>query len=318
MNKDPHIFRFCGLTAILSVTALSCTSKETVLPPFLTHLLAITSRAVSLEETTVNYYIFNRKDGLLDSCGSLGNQDSGQARLISRSGEKTAVLTGGLPDDKLDYTYVLSMENLSELHCSLTEEDSGAPVLCGVIDFDAGGAGNYSIELTPLMAKVVLRSLRVDFSGTDYGKEQLKNARAYLINVNGLCPLLPGDDANSRDVLNQGKLDAASLASMRNPSLLLSDKAEGAELYCYPGQGGDALGQNTTRLVVEGQLAGKTCYWSFDVGNGKVERGHCYIFDITLTRAGWPEPDIAAGICAQQLQIVLDDWKEEEDEIIDY
>ena len=65
-------------------------------------------------------------------------------------------------------------------------------------------------------------------------------------------------------------------------------------------------------------MAGNTCYWSFDVGNGKVERGHCYIFDITLTRAGWPEPDIAAGVCAQQLQIVLDDWKEEEDEIIDY
>lgn len=316
MFGNRHIFHFLVTLAILLVTAVSCSSRETVPVSSLPYLLVITTRAVSLADNQFNTYIYDRSSGLLDSFQSTGAL---KTEIASTSGSKTLVVTSGLPDSTINYRYLLSLNNFSELLSDFRLEDPEHPVMTGMKDFEAGPGKTEEITMKPTMARIRITRFKTDFSSRPYAGESLKNARAYLINASSSCPVLPSVQSMPTEFINQGELKNADMARMKHPEMLLSSKVAGATFYCYPNNAADeGPGVCTTRLVIEGSIAGVTYYWPVNIGDGIIERGHTYDYDITITRTGMLDPDTTAENCMGYSLLVMDKWTEKDDETVYY
>ncbi|MCQ2154283.1 MAG: hypothetical protein MJY55_00495 [Bacteroidales bacterium] len=240
-------------------------------------------------------------------------------QIQSRAGNKTAVLVAGADNGFFDYNDILYLEGLGTVTRNLADEDPERPLRSAVINVTAGPSGEHSASLTPLLAEVTVRSLRTDFSARPYKDAVLENARAYLINVSGICPILWQGDFNPREIYNYGKEDSEGCRNLPHPEILRDDGVSGIPMYCYPCRGGNGgLGTCTTRLVIEGTIEGVTYYYPINVGNGTVEPGHRYIYDLTITRTGTLDPDVPAESSMIDVMMEAVPWEEYENEEILY
>lgn len=271
-----------------------------------------------VENDSVDVFVYeNDGIGRLDAYQKLPLEGN-LLQIQSRAGDKTVVLAMGAPDNFFNYNDILYLEGFETVSCNLAEEDPGHPLRSAIVNVTAGPSVNNSVTLTPLLAEVRVRSLRVDFSSRPYKDAVLKNARAYLINVSGICPVLWQGGFNPREIYNYGKEDPEGCRNLLHPEMLRDDDASGSAMYCYPCQGGSGLGTCTTRLVIEGTIEGVTYYYPINVGNGTVEPGHRYIYDLTITRTGTLDPDIPAE--STMIDVIMEavPWEEYENEEILY
>lgn len=240
-------------------------------------------------------------------------------QIQSRAGSKTVVFVAGADNCFFDYNDILYLEGLGTVTSNLADEDPEHPLRSAVINMTAGPPGEHSALLAPLLAEVRVRSLRTDFSARPYKDAVLENARAYLINVSGICPILWQGDFNPREIYNYGKEDPESCRNLPHPEMLRDDGVSGIPMYCYPCRGGSGgLGTCTTRLVIEGKIRGTTYYYPINVGDGTVKPGHKYIYDLTITRTGTPDPDIPAESSMIDVMMEAVPWEEYENEEILY
>lgn len=239
-------------------------------------------------------------------------------QVQSRAGEKIAVIVAGAPNIFFNYNDILSMEALESVTYNLADEDPQHPLRCATLEVTAGPSGETAACLTPLLAEVIVRSLRVDFSARPYKDAAFENARAFLINVSGICPVLWREGFGVREIYNYGREDAIGSRGLAHPEILSDEGLSGRPMYCYPCFGGSGLGFCTTRLVIEGVINGTTYYYPIDIGGGKVEPGHRYIYDLTITRTGTLDPDIPAE--SSMIDVVMEaiPWEEYENEDILY
>ena len=126
-----------------------------------------------------------------------------------------------------------------------------------------------------------------------------------------------------------------SLCFFRHPEILIDSLPQpvgkqicypGTRLYCYPNATTQSSpGSPPTRLVIEGKLQGKTCYYPLEIGRGTwgvtppgVLPGRTYRFDITLTRRGADTPDISLEPGTVQCSLSVTPWNERNDTVIDF
>ena len=160
------------------------------------------------------------------------------------------------------------------------------------------------IDLEPLLSEVVLRKLKCDFSGKAYEGKMLKNGRAYLTNVNAQCPIGRRETYNTGILLNAGaycKQDDEEAGGILSGEFGCSIGSFNANTYvytyCYPNDNiSDEPGNPPTRLVIEGEIDGKVCYYPINICNFSgsgcgVERNCSYAFDIILKSLGTDDPD---------------------------
>ena len=223
-------------------------------------------------------------------------------RCASTAGAKRIVVLANEASDKLVWSDVHSYEGLRNHLSDLRKEDPEHPLMSGAASLPVGYDRKASIVLEPLLSRVELRSLRCDFSGRSYEGETMKEVKVYLINVSGSCETTREDSFPLTDVLNQGRLDDRLNEEMVHPEMLQQSlpsevgtdvTTPGISLYCYPnGTLREGTGRPFTRLVVEGKIMGKTYYYPVNLPG--MERNTRYQIDLTLTRLGTTDPDVAA------------------------
>ena len=223
-------------------------------------------------------------------------------RCASTAGAKRIVVLANEPAERLVWSDVHSYEGLRKHLSDFRKEDPEHPLMSGAASLSVGYDRKASIVLEPLMSRVELRSLRCDFSGRSYEGETLKDVKVYLINVSGACETTREDSFPLTDVLNQGRLDEHLGEQMLHPEMLVQPLAAevgtggttpGISLYCYPnGTLQEGAGRPFTRLVVEGKILGNTYYYAVNLPG--MMRNTRYQVDMTLTRLGTTDPDVAA------------------------
>lgn len=271
-----------------------------------------------VENDSVDVFVYeNDGIGRLDTYQKLP-LDGNLLQIQSRAGNKTVVLVTGASEGFFDYNDILYLESLETVSCNLAKEDPEHPLRNATVNVTAGPSEGNSAILAPLLAEVRVRSLHTDFSARPYKDAVLENVRAYLINVSGICPILWKGGFNPREIYNYGKEDPEGCRNLLHPEMLRDDGASGTPMYCYPCQGGSGLGTCTTRLVIEGVIEGVTYYYPINVGNGIVEPGHRYIYDLTITRTGTLDPDIPAESTMIDVMMEAIPWEEYENEEILY
>lgn len=248
--------------------------------------------------------------GELDSWQSFDVASAGTVRMTSRAGHKRAVVLANMNPDRLTKSVTSSYDAIRRLKSMLTDEDPDFPVMSGEAEFEAGNASVVEVILNPLMSRILLSSVCADFSGTQYDGQKLRNASAYLINVNASCNVLSNDGFAPEAVLNSGGLVESDMASLKNDSMLyrrLGDIGRVRNYYlydyvCYPNDiGEEELGRPFTRFVLQGDLAGETWYYpvninqngfGYTMGTHGIGRNIYHVLDLTVTRTGSTDPDV--------------------------
>lgn len=271
---------------------------------------------------------FDTEDAIVLVYGSSGKLESyqkesitsGKMSLWSTGGEKTAVVIANYSDSLLDFRQIASLELLDKLKADYTQENPSKPVASGIISYNTADKTEKSLVLRPLLAKVEIRFFSVDFKGKPYEGQGLDDARAYLLNLNGFCPVL-GKPESVNAVINYGRYDYDTESAISHKEMAYSRKVAGATLFCYPvppkrnwesGQ----LGGCVTKLVIEGRIDGNVYYYPIEVGTGGlIESGRNYVYDIIIRSKGTTDPDMTASAEMMDVKIYTKQWTDNESSV---
>ena len=270
-------------------------------------------RAASLIRRLDVFIYDGDASGNLDSWHSFDVASAGTVSMTSRTGRKRVVALANMNPDRLTKASTASYEAMRGLKSYLSDEHPDYPVMSGEAIFEAGEGAVVEVLLTPLMSRILLSSVSADLSGTPYEGQKLRNASAYLINVNAACRVLDNDGFVPEMVLNGGGLVASDMSALKKEAMLyrrLGDIGRSRSYFmndfvCYPNDiSEEGLGRPFTRFVLQGDIAGKTWYYPVNLnqdgfghslGSYGIGRNVYHVLDLTVTRTGSTDPDVIIG-----------------------
>ena len=278
----------------------------------------------------IDAFVFN-DDQLqrLDCYQSMENLQDRDILVGSRSGNKILLLCANLHHEKDSWREYNSFKKAGAMKVNLEDEDRNYPVMASYAHFQTGR--DTRIDMERLSSEVELHSINCDFKGKPYAGEKITDAKAYLINVNGTCSLLPQENEGIERVINHGGLIESDMTNLKDPTLLLSELGEigtevtypSCQFLCYVNKSPEeSLGSPYTRLVIEGKIQGETWYWPIDINrdgsaNG-IERNSRYIFNITLTSKGTKNPNAPVKTDMTDITFKAETWKEKEEYCVSF
>ena len=277
------------------------------------------------EIETLDILIF-RRDSLrgLEAYQRFFNPEEGNIFIASTSGEKEIYACANCRFESTRWMSIDSPEALDDIFVELEAEDRERPSMSGHCLLSAGNGKSPALHLERITSEVVLNSIRCDFSGKPYEREPMRNARAYLINVNARSRMFDHNDGIPLRMVNVGTLNRDELTDFSYPGLLMQElpREIGEEksytdihFVCCPNNGTEeGPGSPFTRLVIEGSVQGETYYWAETVnrtGNGAgIGRADRYVYDIEIRRKGSRDPDYPAAITDSNITYMDTAWNE--------
>lgn len=263
----------------------------------------------------------------LDSYQRSENPADDRIGIRSQSGNKIIFVCANSGRDIYAWTEINSFKALDNIEMKLEDERRGNLIMTGIGYAEAGQPGSCNIEISPLASEICLRSLACDFSSAGQEK-QLKDIRIYLTNVSARCSLTSDDIYRPIEIMNHGKLDEDALNGMKEPDILLQEihtpvgknpHMADVRLLCYPNCcTSEGPGTPFTRLVIEGQIDGRTYWWPININRGKgikdpgIHRNCRYVYDIILKRKGNTDPDMAVETEQTDINLEIKQWKEKD------
>lgn len=253
----------------------------------------------------LDLFVFNEDATLsLDSYTRSYAYSPDVVSVPSASGDKRVVVVANrdFPDDFV--TSVHCYGDLKQAVSELTDDHPSWPVMSGETAFVAGQGHGCSVTLEPVMSAIEIRTLRCRMEG-----RSLTGVKVYLTGISNRAEILRREDFLPSETLNNGGLSETDLGRLPYSGMVYrylgNGRSNGGEtvydgvsLYCYPNEAeDDSPGSPYTRLVVEGMLDGKPCFYSFLINRGEageaggIGRNCRYVFDLTLTRPGTESPD---------------------------
>ena len=244
---------------------------------------------------------------------------------LSCSGAKRIVALSNYADDPYQWSDIQSYATLADRPFRLEEDSPQAPLLYGEASVEAGVTRTCELTLHPMLCRVCLRSLACDFGDRPYAGEPLQDVCAYLTHVSSLCHPMRAEEAPSAWI-NPGRMDSVAVESLSHPEMLfgrIAPEVDGRRifpettLYCYPNPAeSPSFGQPVTTLVVEGTLRGRRYYYPIRLG--AMEASTRVDIDLTLTRAGSPDPDTPVGSDTFSLHLETAPWENRGETVIHY
>ena len=271
----------------------------------------------------------------LDSYQRIEGTGTAAAVGASRSGRKILAVLANSPSDRYRWADVNSLGGLAKKTIDLQEEEAAYPFMSGLMRLEAGSTGRLSLSVVPRTARIELRSLRCDFRGRSYEGANLENVKVYLTNVSASCSVLSDSLRSPFAFINAGHLNDSDLQGFRDPGLVcaalprpVGDTTVYPEiiLNCYPNMETESgPGSPFTRLVIEGSIQGKTCYYPIEINRGAmatdppgVAADRTYRFDLTLTRKGADSPDGFLEPGTLMARLAVADWQTQKDTVITF
>lgn len=259
--------------------------------------------------TGIQAFVF-RKDGSLDAwASSSGNTLSIQCT----AGERDISVLVNSPEIK-DITTFSALRSKVSL---LSDNGVGSLVMSGTVSVTLSSSSSVTVPVSRKAARVSIERIVTDFDLEQYKNAEFKITGIYLVNVAGDAPYFgtgqPGVWYNRME--NAGELPA--LLSSGKLSVPVTGQAPyevSHHFYCYPNPTGEDISETTwsprkTRLVVEAELDGVTCYYPMTMP--VIESNHLYtVTELKITKPGSSSPDIP--VVKEDVSFVIEvaDWDE--------
>ena len=283
---------------------------------------------------TIDIFVFN-DDGLqrLDSYQRIAySPENGSLPYsASRRGKKKIVAIVNPQHEKYEWSGINSFQALLSVKSALEKEEEHKRLMSGTGYAYAGKDHTCEIEVSPLVSEVVLNSIKCDFSSKPYSNAELKNVRVYLTNVNASAPLLQTDNFKPEKLYNISGCSDEDLQEFSNPELICRSLENavgsqpifpGIKLLCYPNESSeDSPGSPFTRLVIEGRINGKICYYPISIN--RPESGHCsgepgierncrFVYDITIKSTGSSHPETEVTPGSMEIKCSTINWEDKD------
>ncbi len=279
-----------------------------------------TRAALEKEIGTLHVFIYDCDSlGRLDSYHRFDSRKSGQKlTCTSRAGRKIFAAVANLDMEKLDWRETSSFEALEKCISRFNDDSPDLPVMTSVTEGFAGSNLPVTMALERLFANIRLVSVSCDFKGREYEGAVIKNAKAYLININGSSELFRRKEFTVSEMLNFHKLNAGDSPS-NTVSADIGDIGDrtispGISLYCYPNDASeDTASAPMTRLVIEGEVNGTKYYWPVTL---RPERNMRYDLTVRITRTGTDSPDLPADTASVEVVCKPVAWNEKDEQTV--
>lgn len=268
----------------------------------------------------------------LDSYQRVPVKEGNITFAASGYGKKRIVAIVNPHTDRYSWAGINSYPALYKEKAALRNEDPSALLMSGETYSEAGSVEACSIAVSPVASEIVLQSIRCDFSDKPYREARLENAKVYLTNVSAEAPVLQEKGFMPSGFVNMYALDPEAVSGFSHPDILYRELPApvgmetvypGISLYCYPNEcAEESSGSPYTRLVVEGEILGKKCYYPISINNGLTVRDrqgkgigrNCrYTFDLTVRSMGSSDPDIEVGPAEIGIVCLTEPWNERDD-----
>ncbi len=251
----------------------------------------------------------------------------------SRSGRKILAVLANHSPEGFHWAEAASLEVLRARMFRLQDEDPAHPQMSALQPVMAGSA--VPVTLSSPLSCIEVGSLKCDFSERNYRDASLEDVRIYLTNVNAAVPVFCDTLPSPVEILHAGRFRPADQQGFRHPEILIDSLPQPVgkqichpetRLYCYPNATTQSSpGSPPTRLVIEGKMQGKTCFYPLEIGRGTwgvtppgILPGRTYRFDVTLTRRGADTPDMSLEPGTVQCSLSVMPWNERNDTVIDF
>lgn len=282
-------------------------------------------KAEDTQIRSLDAFVFN--DDALQRIDCYQRTEAPEDELLvgSCGGSKIILLCANAPWAKKNWEDVYSFTKASSITVDLENEDMEFPVMSAVINLTAGKVSAMTLER--LTSEINLRSIRCDFAGKPYEGEEITEAKAYLINVNGSYSIAPEENEPIERIINHGSLIQDDIHHFINfcpladtiGTIKFSHTYPGIRLLCYPNTATEeSIGTPFTRLVIEGKIQGETWFWPINInrdcssGHEGIERNRKYVYDVTIRSKGTKDPNtpIVPGMAETIFETEI--WKEKE------
>ncbi len=297
-------------------------------------VLKSSGNEILTNDSHIDLFVFN-DDGLmrLDSYQRITyNPDERHLPYsASRRGPKKIVAIINPQTEKYEWNAINSYHAMLAAKGALEKEEKNRKLMCGTGHTYAGKDKICKIDVTPLASEIVLNSIKCDFSSKPYKNAKLENVRVYLTNVNAASSLLQTENFKPERLYNIAGCIDADIMEFRNPDLIYQTIPTPVgetilypeiKLLCYPNESEEeSPGSPFTRLVVEGSLEGKKCYYPISIN--RPESGHfdnkpgigrnCrFIYDITIKSTGSSDPDTEVSPDTMEIRCQASSWNEKD------
>lgn len=229
------------------------------------------------------------KDGQLNA---YGHSESDELTLTCSTGEKRVAALVNAPS----VTSVSDESSLKELVSSFSDNSVGEFVMTGIQDKTVSKSGRVTIEVSRLVSKVILSSVKNDFVLEQHRKLDFQVKSVFLTNAAKDRKYFSASsptgwyNKNVSDI-SQIIADAGTLMyDSLGPEKVAYGSTYKADrfLYCYPNP--LTSGMTPTYLVVEAVL-GQSVYY-YPVALPAMEANKCYSVTLTVCRPGSSTPDV--------------------------
>lgn len=275
---------------------------------------------------TIDILAFNdNKMQRLDSYQRIISPDISTIKAGSSSGDKIFEIIVNSQKESFDWAEINSRTGLKNINVNLEDETEETYIMTGTHHGTAGEASR--INMRRLSSEIILRSINCDFSGKAYSGHVIKDAKIYLTNVNAECPIWNEGLYRPLRIVNRGRLIMSDVNGFSAPESIFRDIGKeiginiinpAITLRCYPNEiEEESPGGAFTRIVIEGEVDGKTYYWPININrndNGTgVNRNSRYIYDIRIRRLGSEDPDFAIEPEDADIKLEIEEWEEKEE-----
>lgn len=289
---------------------------------------------------SLDIFIFNdnndSRKGKLDAHFSIPPEDAtnNPVHLTVTQGSKIIYVIANATqlndtDHKISWTGVTDLTAFLAKTVLLTQEEMGNYFMWGTDSstVPGSGTGTATINLSRLISRVKLNSLQTDFTGTAYEGTELKEIRAFLVNVTGSRTLTGGVPATPV-VLNHGGCVSADLAAMRIPDALaeeLGSQPAGTPMsasryffaYANPLEQ-ESEGNSFTRLVIEAKFAADDPAVYYPINIPGLEPNATYSYSVTIKRPGTLTPDEPIQYGSIDVTLTVNPWTEKTDTPLEF
>ena len=305
------IKKFC-FAAMAAVAAIGCCEKDVELPEYesedelVTFSVSVpglqTKSVGDADEKKVNnlqVIVFN-KHGLYET--SVSGRGTALS-LTCTAGEKRMVALVNADTEE-------GLANYEELAGRpVYLKDAGVADLVMLGDSTLTVAANKPINLDVkyLSSKIVLESVKLDFSNQQHKDLSFTIKSVFLTNVAGDRKYIAESEPSIW--FHPGNYDKQNTLPFLYDSLTAGHSLANGEtydtdhfFYCYPN-----LTDTNTRLVIEAEIGGQIYYYPIVLD--QVLPNNQYSYNVVLTRLGADSPDASLDRSVYTLKITMKDWK---------
>ena len=263
--------------------------------------------------STLEFFIFNAdgvSKGVLDAYHKFTTEDGiSKLEVKATTGAKNIYVVAN--SHREDWKGVVTLDEFKRQVSSLKNENNKNFVMVGSTDATLQATTSITLEISRLVARVELVSLKTTFTGTPYEGMSLSNVKLYLTNVHSSKCFFNGE-ISTPVILNSKALNEENVNSCAMPGALYDaiSKAIGNEVYNTPHyfytyenlMDTESVSNRFTRLVIQADLDGHTYYYPVNInqegygyvasnGHKGIKRNTSYKINVNILRPGSTNPD---------------------------